>query len=207
MQKSSARFAAAGVGASASFSNAQYILILAGAIVLLLVSSCSSVSPSKKTVSQDRAKLGATAGSLSTQSRIASEDLDTSSASPFQRAVLRKALEYVGTRYCFGGTGPDCFDCSGFVGQMYRNAGATIPRKASEMAESDLFEHITLEQAKPGDLVFFDLAGRGSIDHVGIVLSGFSMIHSSTSRGVVRDDIQKPPFSSGFKGCGTLIAP
>ena len=83
------------------------------------------------------------------------------------------------------------YDCSGFVWRVFklsgRPAGAGIVgRTAAQMAgEIRKGERIAIEDARPGDLLFFGTASFGgkateaSVDHVGIALSGHWMIHSS----------------------------
>ena len=46
-----------------------------------------------------------------------------------RKAVNRYAEIQVAQRepYCYGGTGPDCFDCSGLVVAAYRYAGVNLP--------------------------------------------------------------------------------
>ncbi|MFM8178365.1 MAG: C40 family peptidase [Candidatus Kapaibacterium sp.] len=115
---------------------------------------------------------------------------------PFRQSVVDTAWQAIGTAYCFGGPGPDCYDCSGFVRSVYARLGVDLPRTAAGMAESGRLRDVPLEEVEPGDLVFFHLSGGDRPDHIGILLSTTSMIHASTSRGVVVDDIRIPPFSS-----------
>lgn len=122
--------------------------------------------------------------------------MDTTGLEPFRRAIVTSALGLRGRRYCFGGRGPECFDCSGFVGEVLRKQGLGIPRTAADIAKFQKFEDISSSEVRPGDLVFFDLSGRGTPDHVGIVLPDARMIHASTSRGVVVDELSDHPFSS-----------
>ncbi|MEL6845503.1 MAG: NlpC/P60 family protein, partial [Bacteroidota bacterium] len=46
---------------------------------------------------------------------------------------------------------------------------------------------------KPGDLIFFSKNGRGKISHVALVVDhdreGISVAHSTTSRGVIVENI------------------
>lgn len=171
-------------------------------LVTVLIASCSSVAPSAKSTAGNKLKRG---DGVQKELKSSRESIDSSLLNPLQRSLLRVAFANIGKQYCYGGLGPDCFDCSGFVGQVYSSVGVKLPRKASDLAESKLFEKVDGDDAKPGDIVLFDLAGRGYVDHVGILLTDFRMIHSSTSRGVVIDDIQKPPFLSGLNGFRALI--
>lgn len=51
-----------------------------------------------------------------------------STATSRDAVVLRIAALQQGKRYRYGATGPSSFDCSGFVGYVYRKAGVNLPR-------------------------------------------------------------------------------
>lgn len=93
------------------------------------------------------------------------------------------AQMYLNTPYLWGGKSVFGIDCSGLVQQVYKFAGANLPRDAyqqAEMGESLSF----IEEAEPGDLAFFDNT-EGKIIHVGIILGGNKIIHA---HGKVRID-------------------
>lgn len=88
--------------------------------------------------------------------------------------ILSTAERALGTPYRFGGTTPSGLDCSGLVALAYRAAGIPVPRTAN-----DQFRALpTLDEARPGDLLFFDTAGRGKASHVGIYRGNGQMIHA-----------------------------
>ncbi len=93
------------------------------------------------------------------------------------------ALLFLNSPYLWGGR--SCFgtDCSGFVQTVYKMAGVILPRDASVQATRGRDIHL-LEEAAPGDLVFFD-NDQGEITHTGILLGPSEVIHSY---GVVRVD-------------------
>ena len=62
--------------------------------------------------------------------------------------------------YCYGGTGPNCFDCSGLVVAAYRyaiNLPARGVRTSTQMR--NWTRRISLRHAHSGDLLFY--SGRG----------------------------------------------
>ncbi len=70
------------------------------------------------------------------------------------QAIFAEAYQWEGSPYLFGGTDPATgIDCSAFTQLCYRAAGLDLPRTAQ--TQYDATEHIDLENAKPGDLVFF----------------------------------------------------
>lgn len=110
--------------------------------------------------------------------------------------VVDYAKEFVGVRYVYGGTSPEGFDCSGFIGYVYKNFGIKLSRSAQSMYKNGT--KVSRAALKAGDILFFDASSRktaGAIDHVGIYLGGDKFIHASSSKGSVR--IQK---LSQYKG-------
>ena len=92
------------------------------------------------------------------------------------------AKMYMGVPYLWGGRSVFGTDCSGFVQQVYKMAGAWLPRDA--YMQADVGEPVGfLAEAQPGDLAFFDEGGI--ITHVGMMLNDHQIIHAS---GRVRID-------------------
>jgi cell wall-associated NlpC family hydrolase len=56
--------------------------------------------------------------------------------------------------YCYGGTGPDCFDCSGLVVAAYRWAGINLPVRTSTQLRG-WTTGTSLRYARTGDLLFY----------------------------------------------------
>ena len=105
-------------------------------------------------------------------------------------SILQRGLTLLGTPYRFGGSSAATgFDCSGFVGFVFRNeAGIELPRSTGEMIKLDA-PRVRRDQLQPGDLVFFNNRGRGRVSHAGIYIGDDQFIHSSSSRsGGVRVD-------------------
>jgi cell wall-associated NlpC family hydrolase len=89
-------------------------------------------------------------------------------------SVLAVAARYVGTPYIYGGTTPRGFDCSGYVGYVYRQLGVRLPRTANQQMHAT--HRVSRSQARPGDLVFFVSGSRAY--HVGIYAGGGKMYDS-----------------------------
>ncbi|MCU9969092.1 C40 family peptidase [Mobiluncus mulieris] len=79
------------------------------------------------------------------------------------------ALRYQGVPYVYGGTTPSGFDCSGFVGYVYRQAGISLPRTSWGQGASG--SKVSAGEAGAGDIVYYG-------GHVGIYLGEGKMIHS-----------------------------
>lgn len=91
------------------------------------------------------------------------------------------AKSFLGTRYVWGATGPDTFDCSGFTQWVYREVGIHIPRVSRDQAR--IGSYVNFHQLKRGDMVFFDTKKRkdGTVSHVGIYLGNGNFIHASSN--------------------------
>lgn len=91
--------------------------------------------------------------------------------------LLEMAFHYYHAPYQWGGRSPFGIDCSGLVQMVYRLAGYSLPRDASQQAK--LGETLSfIEEAEPGDLAFFDNE-EGAITHVGILMADNYIIHAS----------------------------
>ncbi len=104
----------------------------------------------------------------------------TALPSPSQSAsgIVGIAQSLFGIPYVYGGSSPSGFDCSGFTSYVYRQAGISIPRTASQQQAAAT----RVSNPQPGDLVFFGYPAY----HVGIYVSPGRMIdaqHSGTTIG------------------------
>jgi hypothetical protein len=85
----------------------------------------------------------------------------------------------LGKRYCWGGTGPRCFDCSGLVQSAWRAAGARLPRTTDAQARA--LVSVPIWDVRPGDIFWW------SHGHVGIYVGNGTIIDAYHSgAGVVR---------------------
>lgn len=97
--------------------------------------------------------------------------------------LVRIARRYLHAPYLWGGRSPFGIDCSGLAQMVYKIAGIPLLRDAAQQVSQGTAVDF-LEQSQAGDLAFFD-AGRDAISHVGILVPGGKIIHSS---GKVRMD-------------------
>jgi cell wall-associated NlpC family hydrolase len=126
------------------------------------------------------------------------------SLSEWQRAVLSRALRFVGSPYVWAGSSerpqqlfgklmPGGFDCSGFVWRVYKLEsfpgapglaqvfkGRTTYAMSGEIGRA---ARVGREQLQPGDVVFFGARGPRSkpseISHMGIYVGNDWIVHSS----------------------------
>ncbi|AJO80018.1 MULTISPECIES: C40 family peptidase [Pseudomonas] len=167
------------------------------ALVTLLF-GCATHSP----VSQQEPQQQVQNSSKARSSAIYQEELATekelaefADSKPYQLpvladSILERGMSLIGTRYRFGGTSEAGFDCSGFIGYLFREeAGMNLPRSTREMINVDA-PLVARNKLQPGDLLFFATNGRrGRVSHAGIYLGDDQFIHSSSRRsGGVRVD-------------------
>lgn len=100
-----------------------------------------------------------------------------------EESLTDTAMKFMNSPYIWGGRVPSGIDCSGFTQLVYKIHGKAIHRDSWKQSESGT-EVSFIDEAKPGDLVFFD-DDRNRISHVGMILSRGLIIHAS---GRVRID-------------------
>lgn len=83
------------------------------------------------------------------------------------------ARELIGVPYVYGGKDLNGIDCSGLTSYVYRELGKPIPNGAANQYTAANRK----SRPDPGDLLFFNVEGRG-IDHVGIYAGNGTMIHA-----------------------------
>ena len=149
------------------------------------------------------------AGFLSISSAYADEPIVVQSPSPVSfvdrasataQDAIDQAMDLLGIPYRRGGSSPESgFDCSGFVGHVFREGlGLILPRSSKEMSKSG--EAISKDQLRPGDLVFFNTMRR-AFSHVGIYLGDNQFVHAPRSGGRVRvEDLRDGYWNKRFNG-------
>lgn len=88
--------------------------------------------------------------------------------------ILAEARRSLGIPYRYGGNGEQGLDCSGLVQRAYARAGIRVPR--TSRAQFEALPRVN--EARPGDLLFFATAGGRRASHVGIYLGDGEMIHA-----------------------------
>jgi len=113
--------------------------------------------------------------------------------------VISFAKSNIGKPYGTAKAGPDSFDCSGFVFFVFKSFDIYIPRSSRLQSKSG--EKIDIEHIKVGDILFFDTAKRGHINHSGIYLGDGKFIHSSSGRAysVTISDLNKGFYVDKFR--------
>jgi peptidoglycan DL-endopeptidase CwlO len=92
-------------------------------------------------------------------------------------AALGYAQQQLGKQYCYAGTGPSCFDCSGLTMMSWRAAGVSLPHNSE--AQYNSFPRVPMNALAGGDVVWYP-------GHVGLYAGNGAVIHASSSNNAVR---------------------
>ncbi|MFT8317910.1 MAG: NlpC/P60 family protein [Sporolactobacillus sp.] len=125
--------------------------------------------------------------------------LSSSVASGGISGIINYGNRFIGnSTYVFGASNPagHQFDCSGFVHAAFAANGIGVGRTTDALVSQG--SPVSISQAKPGDLVFFDTYKTNG--HVGIYLGGGRFIGSQSSTGVAVVSMSNPYWQSHFSG-------
>lgn len=72
--------------------------------------------------------------------------------SPGAPVAIAFARSKLGLPYCWGGSGPNCYDCSGLTSASWRAGGKAIARTSE--GQADTLPEVPLAAALPGDILW-----------------------------------------------------
>ena len=111
--------------------------------------------------------------------------------------------DWVGTRYKYAGRSKKGIDCSGFVGEMYRNTYC-INLSGGSRDIWPTVSPVEKKDLKEGDILFFKIK-RGQISHVGIYLGNNKFAHASVAYGVIISDLDEDYYKKYFYKGGRIL--
>jgi len=121
--------------------------------------------------------------------------------------ILAAAGKYEHTPYRYGGVDRKGLDCSGLVFVSFLDAlGIAVPRTTESLYS--WVERIPVEDARPGDLVFFRTTGTKKTSHVGILTGNGRFIHSASEgrvTGVIYSKLDEGYWSRTNAGAGRVF--
>ncbi|MCB6994190.1 NlpC/P60 family protein [bacterium 210820-DFI.6.37] len=114
--------------------------------------------------------------------------------------IVATARKKIGASYRSGGSGPNAFDCSGFVYWVYKNSNVKEKKKVARTSSAGLNTSLkkykvgssikSVKKAKAGDIILFTRGGRYS--HAAIYAGKGKIIHAANPRkGVVSQSVKQ----------------
>ena len=114
--------------------------------------------------------------------------------------LVMYAVSLADTPYHYGGNSANSgFDCSGFVGHVYRHSlDISMPRTSREI--SRIGKPVSPSELSPGDLVFYNTS-HASFSHVGIYVGDGKFVHSPrTGESVRTEQMQMSYWAKRYDG-------
>lgn len=97
--------------------------------------------------------------------------------------VIEYALQFLGNPYVWGGNSlTKGVDCSGFVREIYKHFGYSLPRVACDQANT--YKEVDIEDVKPADLVFYHNGYR--VSHVAMYIGDNKVLHASNPKDGIK---------------------
>ena len=138
-----------------------------------------SCSPDDFAIIPDDFAIISVASAEDTRSAIPASPFPVS-GNRFRHLITAAIDERLGTRYRWGGTGPNGFDCSGFVWSIFQSAGIGFERGSARALWGRFEAPAPEDRYKFGTLVFFS-----NLAHVGVVADENGFYHASRHHGVI----------------------
>ncbi len=113
--------------------------------------------------------------------------------------VVDTAKSMLGVKYVFDGATPSGgFDCSGITLYAYAQVGINLPHSAAQQAT--MGTSVSRSSLQPGDLIFFDTDGNGTVTHEGIYIGNdtFIQAESGTVMKVTETSLSNPYWSGVY---------
>ena len=133
-------------------------------------------------------------------------DIPSSYSDAQVAALIHEAENYLDMPYVWGGSSPSTgFDCSGFVCWVFKNSGTYPIERTTANGIYNKCAHISADEAKPGDIVFFQgtYNSGGPVSHVGIYCGNGIMIHCGDP--IKYASINTSYWQSHFHSFGRLV--
>ena len=116
----------------------------------------------------------------------------TSSTNSKGKEIIEYAKTFIGTKYVWGGNGPNSFDCSGFVKYVYKHFGYDLPRTTDLLVKKGT-EIITkksdYKKLQEADLLHFS-------GHIGMYIGNNEFIHASNPSPYPKGGVKISTFTS-----------
>ena len=117
--------------------------------------------------------------------------------------LYKTAIEWLKTRYQYGGKNSNGIDCSDFCAVLYDKAyGIKISGSSADLCAKTV--HVKKEDLKEGDLVFFKIQ-KNRVSHVGVYLTNNKFAHATTQAGVIVSDLNESYYRKYYYTAGRVL--
>lgn len=165
----------------------RLIILATGLSIWLSIYACD-IASNLPLRNNPPARSSSGTGEASTETEA--DNYSSSAEEQLRKEIVAYAKKQIGKPYKYAGKDPKGFDCSGLTGYVMKNFD--IQLSGSSRSQVNDGKKVKLEEAQPGDLIFFKRSPTTEIFHVAMVVAnsdkGIEVIHS-TQRGVVIDNI------------------
>ena len=131
----------------------------------------------------------------------------SSEAAQTRTTFVEYGKKYIGRPYVSGATGPNSFDCSGFVYAVSRESiGYQLPRTVK--AIYGFCKIIDDSERQPGDLVFFKTTSSETVSHVGIYIGNGQFLNCASdgpNTGVILSSLKENYWKSRYYKTGRFL--
>jgi lipoprotein Spr len=118
--------------------------------------------------------------------------------------IIDVVMDWLGTRYDFGGQARTGIDCSAFTRMVYASvAKVELPRTAAQ--QSTIGRTVSKRtELQFGDLIFFHTRRHAYVSHVGVYLGDNLFAHASSRYGVTISSLESTYYSKRLIGARRL---
>ena len=117
--------------------------------------------------------------------------------------MMESVMDWLGTKYRFGGDSRRSIDCSAFTRRIFRETmDIELPRTARYQYK--IGEKIAREDLQFGDLVYFKTRSYAVVTHIGIYLADNIFVHAGRRDGVSFASLENGYYNRKYRGARRL---
>lgn len=141
--------------------------------------------------------------------RVCAQTIEQNAADAENRRItfVEYGKKYIGCPYVSGATGPNAFDCSGYVYAVSRESiGYQLPRTVSAIYK--FCKIIDDSQREAGDLVFFKTTSASEPSHVGIYIGNGQFLNCASdgpNTGVILSSLNESYWKGKYYKTGRFL--
>ncbi len=120
--------------------------------------------------------------------------------------LYTEAAKWLGTPYRYGGNSKRGVDCSGLIVQIYKQVYQKELHRTTQQIVDKNCRKVGKSNLQEGQLVFFNTSTkkRKGVNHVGLFLKDGYFIHTSSSKGVMVNQLKEKYYKDTWKQGGRV---